>query len=179
MDGPGAHESQREDFDLNHSVILHETNHTRTFIMSIRLPGHGPAGVQESLGGNAKTSMIIAVSDVKEHSDETLQSLLFGSRAILVRTEARVNQFIDLSAINEQIAAQLEVRSRLPATARWRAAVPVRMVSDVRSESLQGIRRLQRSAGLAWQAAGVCGCSQRLGTCTWLVLLCLLTVQQL
>lgn len=57
--------------------------------------------------------MIIAVSDVKEHSDETLQSLLFGSRAILVRTEARVNQFIDLSAINEQIAAQLEVRPRL------------------------------------------------------------------
>lgn len=103
--------------------------------------------------------MIIAVSDVKEHSDETLQSLLFGSRAILVRTEARVNQFIDLSAINEQIAAQLEVRSRLPAAARWCAAVPVRMVSDVRSESLQGIRRLQRTAGLAWQAAGVCGCS--------------------
>ena len=42
--------------------------------------------LQESLGGNAKTSMLIAVSDVREHADETFQSCVFGSRAILVRT---------------------------------------------------------------------------------------------
>ena len=66
--------------------------------------------LQESLGGNAKTSMIIAVSDVKQHADETFQSCLFGSRAILVRTQPTINEFLDLSALNEEIAAQLRVR---------------------------------------------------------------------
>jgi Kinesin motor domain len=66
--------------------------------------------LQESLGGNAKTSMIIAVSDTKEHSDETFQSLVFGSRAILVKTAPRVNAYVDLSVLNEKIASQLQVR---------------------------------------------------------------------
>jgi hypothetical protein len=66
--------------------------------------------LQESLGGNAKTSMIIAVSDVKEHVDETFQSCMFGSRAILVRTQPTINEFLDLSALNDEIAAQLRVR---------------------------------------------------------------------
>jgi hypothetical protein len=67
--------------------------------------------LQESLGGNAKTSMIIAVSDVKEHVDETFQSCMFGSRAILVRTQPTINEFLDLSALNDEIAAQLRVRA--------------------------------------------------------------------
>eukprot|EP00889_Picochlorum_renovo_P004528 jgi/Picre1/31558/NNA_006910.t1 len=47
--------------------------------------------LQESLGGNAKTSMIIAISGDAEHSDETYQSLEFGSRAMHVTTHAEVN----------------------------------------------------------------------------------------
>lgn len=66
--------------------------------------------LQESLGGNAKTSMLIAVSDAREHTDETFQSLLFGSRAILVKTAPRVNQYFDLSALNERIAQSLQAR---------------------------------------------------------------------
>lgn len=69
--------------------------------------------LQESLGGNAKTSMIIAVSDTKEHSDETFHSLVFGSRAILVKTAPRVNQYVDLSVLNEKIASQLQVCTAL------------------------------------------------------------------
>lgn len=64
--------------------------------------------LQESLGGNAKTSMLIAISDAREHADETFQSLLFGSRAILVKTAPRVNQYFDLSALNERIAQSLQ-----------------------------------------------------------------------
>jgi hypothetical protein len=70
--------------------------------------------LQESLGGNAKTSMIIAISNTKEHSDETYQSCLFGSRAILVRTAPRVNHFLDLSVLNDKIAQQLQVRYLVP-----------------------------------------------------------------
>lgn len=47
--------------------------------------------LQESLGGNAKTSMIVAVRVDGDHGEETFQSLEFGSRAMHVRTHAQVN----------------------------------------------------------------------------------------
>lgn len=47
--------------------------------------------LQESLGGNAKTSMIIAVRGDESHAEETYQSLEFGSRAMRVTTHAEVN----------------------------------------------------------------------------------------
>jgi Kinesin motor domain len=47
---------------------------------------------QESLGGNAKTTLVVAVADAAEHVDETLQSMQFGSRAMRVRTRAIVNE---------------------------------------------------------------------------------------
>ena len=53
--------------------------------------------------------MIIAVSDVKEHAPETAQSLVFGSRAILVRTKPTINQFVDVGSLNDEIAMQLQV----------------------------------------------------------------------
>ena len=53
---------------------------------------------QESLGGNAKTSLVIAVANAVQHADETLQSLQFGSRAMRVATQARVNEQLDYKA---------------------------------------------------------------------------------
>jgi hypothetical protein len=40
---------------------------------------------QESLGGNAKTSLVVAVADAREQVEETLQALQFGSRAMRVK----------------------------------------------------------------------------------------------
>jgi len=48
--------------------------------------------LQESLGGNARTSLVVAVADAAEHVEETLQSLQFGSRAMRVVTQAKVNE---------------------------------------------------------------------------------------
>ena len=48
--------------------------------------------LQESLGGNARTAMIINVCDALEYAEETLQSLQFGSRAMRVVTQAVVNE---------------------------------------------------------------------------------------
>jgi hypothetical protein len=47
---------------------------------------------QDSLGGNAKTSLLVAACDAAEHVDETLQSLQFGLRAMCVRTQVRLQR---------------------------------------------------------------------------------------
>lgn len=52
--------------------------------------------LQESLGGNAKTSLVIAVANAEDHIDESLQSLQFGSRAMRILTRAVVNERMDV-----------------------------------------------------------------------------------
>ena len=56
--------------------------------------------LQESLGGNAKTSLVIAVANALQHVDETLQSLQFGSRAMRVHTQASLNLYITYEAFD-------------------------------------------------------------------------------
>ncbi|EIE22665.1 kinesin-domain-containing protein [Coccomyxa subellipsoidea C-169] len=62
--------------------------------------------LQESLGGNAKTSLVIAVANALQHVDETLQSLQFGSRAM----RAVVNEHTDFKVINAELVAALDKR---------------------------------------------------------------------
>ncbi|KAK9853102.1 hypothetical protein WJX84_005315 [Apatococcus fuscideae] len=64
--------------------------------------------LQEALGGNAKTSLVIAVANAKEHVDESLQSLQFGSRAMHVATAAVVNEHADLKLVNAELASAME-----------------------------------------------------------------------
>lgn len=66
--------------------------------------------LQESLGGNAKTSLVIAVANALQHVDETLQSLQFGSRAMRVHTQAVVNEHTDFKIINAELVAALDKR---------------------------------------------------------------------
>lgn len=63
---------------------------------------------QESLGGNAKTSLVVAVANAVEHSDESLQSLQFGSRAMRVQTQAVVNESVGSKLLNAELLASLE-----------------------------------------------------------------------
>lgn len=63
--------------------------------------------MQESLGGNAKTSLVIAVADASEHADESLQSLQFGSRAMHVQTKAIVNESLGSKLLNADLLAKL------------------------------------------------------------------------
>ncbi|KAL3161494.1 hypothetical protein ABBQ32_010369 [Trebouxia sp. C0010 RCD-2024] len=65
--------------------------------------------LQESLGGNAKTSLVIAVANAEDHIDESLQSLQFGSRAMRILTRAVVNERMDVKVdIAPEILAELE-----------------------------------------------------------------------
>ena len=65
--------------------------------------------LQESLGGNAKTSLVIAVANAEDHLDESMQSLQFGSRAMRIMTRAMVNERMDVKVdIAPEILAELE-----------------------------------------------------------------------
>ena len=75
--------------------------------------------LQESLGGNAKTSMIIAIRGDDGHAEETFQSLEFGSRAMRVITHAEVNETVTLGEHVDQIskASDALLNSSLDASA--------------------------------------------------------------
>lgn len=54
--------------------------------------------VQESLGGNAKTTLVVCLADAAVHADETLQSLQFGSRAMCIKNKPVVGASCKLLA---------------------------------------------------------------------------------
>ncbi|GIL67169.1 hypothetical protein Vafri_20615 [Volvox africanus] len=64
--------------------------------------------LQESLGGNAKTSLILCLSDVRQHADESLQSLQFGARASRVCNKPVVNERLQMRQLTAELLAALE-----------------------------------------------------------------------
>ena len=70
--------------------------------------------LQESLGGNCKTSLLVCISPGLHDASETKGSLHFGSRAMQVRNVATINCKRDFKALAEELAAQLEAK-----TAAW------------------------------------------------------------
>ena len=55
--------------------------------------------LQESLGGNARTSLIITCSPAKYNLDETLGTLRFGARAKRVKNRAKVNKELTIQEV--------------------------------------------------------------------------------
>jgi hypothetical protein len=51
--------------------------------------------LQESLGGNAKTSLIVTISPSSYNSEETFSTLAFGSRAMKVQNKPVINKAED------------------------------------------------------------------------------------
>jgi hypothetical protein len=52
--------------------------------------------LSESLSGNCKTTIVACISPSLIHYEETYFSLLFASRAMSVRTHAKINEKIEL-----------------------------------------------------------------------------------
>ena len=48
--------------------------------------------LQDSLGGNTRTTLIAAVSPVIDHSEETISTLKFADRAKKIMTKVSANQ---------------------------------------------------------------------------------------
>jgi len=64
--------------------------------------------LQESLGGNCRTSLLVCVSPALADASETKGSLQFGARAMRVRQDAVINCQANYEEVAQQLARQLE-----------------------------------------------------------------------
>ena len=64
--------------------------------------------LQESIGGNANTSLIVTVSPSSYNRDETLSSLFFGSRAMKVQNKPIMNKFVDFQSLCIKLQEELD-----------------------------------------------------------------------
>lgn len=67
--------------------------------------------LQESLGGNAKTSLIVTISPSEYNTDETLSTLNFASRAMKVKNKPVINESIDYRALSQKLQEDLDKMS--------------------------------------------------------------------
>ena len=66
--------------------------------------------LQQSLGGNTKTSLIVCLPPGTDDSGETNNSLLFGQRASTVPVRASVNRQVDYALLYNSLQSRLDVK---------------------------------------------------------------------
>eukprot|EP00300_Choanocystis_sp_HF-7_P017153 c19645_g1_i3.p1 GENE.c19645_g1_i3~~c19645_g1_i3.p1 ORF type:complete len:488 (-),score=79.90 c19645_g1_i3:98-1561(-) len=59
--------------------------------------------LQESLGGNSKTTLIVTCSESPIHIEETISSLRFASRAKCIKNEVHANVHLSVELLQEQV----------------------------------------------------------------------------
>jgi len=64
--------------------------------------------LQDSLGGNSKTSMIVCIGPSKVHVDETIMTLSFGFRAMKIENKPTVNKKVDYRILSIQLQSELD-----------------------------------------------------------------------
>ena len=64
--------------------------------------------LQESLGGNAKTSLLVNVAPSAHHISESMSSLLFGRRAMKVLSKAQVNEAEEFRVLSRNLQETLD-----------------------------------------------------------------------
>jgi hypothetical protein len=64
--------------------------------------------LQESLGGNAKTSLIVTISPALYNVDETNSTLMFGARAMKVKNRPTINKTVDYQALSIKLQEDLD-----------------------------------------------------------------------
>jgi kinesin family protein 5 len=67
--------------------------------------------LQDSLGGNSKTAMIVNIGPSRTHSDETIMSLHFGSRAMKIENKPTVNKKVDYRVLSGQLQSELDQKN--------------------------------------------------------------------
>ena len=104
--------------------------------------------LQESLGGNAKTSMIVAVRGDGDHAEETYQSLEFGSRAMHVETHAEVNvDEVLLGAAGSSMGGAFSPNATSAMHAFAKLQHDAQMIKELKKDqdrSLRAIRSLEK-----------------------------------
>jgi len=64
--------------------------------------------LQDSLGGNCKTTFLLCISQITKHINETKSTLDFGQRALKVKTMPRVNVEMDYRAMFEDMKLRMQ-----------------------------------------------------------------------
>lgn len=64
--------------------------------------------LEDSLGGNSKTSLVVTIGPSLGHYQESISSLLFGTRAMKVENRPELNITIDYKALCGQLQAELD-----------------------------------------------------------------------
>ncbi|CAG9315874.1 unnamed protein product [Blepharisma stoltei] len=64
--------------------------------------------LEDSLGGNSKTSLILTIGPSISHLQESLSSLAFGTRAMKVENRPEINKKVDYKALCAQLQAELD-----------------------------------------------------------------------
>lgn len=126
--------------------------------------------LQESLGGNAKTSLIVTVSPVVYSLASTLTSLRFGCRAKLIRNTANVNEVLSAEQLQVLLKRRddrcMRYRTRVAELEKVlrRAGVPVppwpqerapeegSMTPEVPGQTVPGGQKPGSSPALKWTA---------------------------
>jgi kinesin family member 5 len=62
--------------------------------------------LQESLGGNAKTSLIITCSPAKFNLEETISTLKFGARAKRVKNKPKINKELSVAELQHLLGLE-------------------------------------------------------------------------
>lgn len=62
--------------------------------------------LQESLGGNARTALIITCSPAKDNEEETISTLKFGQRAKKIKNKPKVNKDESLAELKQRCQDQ-------------------------------------------------------------------------
>eukprot|EP00200_Dunaliella_tertiolecta_P012490 CAMPEP_0202387844 /NCGR_PEP_ID=MMETSP1127-20130417/74324_1 /ASSEMBLY_ACC=CAM_ASM_000462 /TAXON_ID=3047 /ORGANISM="Dunaliella tertiolecta, Strain CCMP1320" /LENGTH=312 /DNA_ID=CAMNT_0048989025 /DNA_START=24 /DNA_END=959 /DNA_ORIENTATION=+ len=109
--------------------------------------------LQESLGGNSRTTLLVNIAGVQEHAHETLQSLQFASRAMNVRVKPQVNECVDvkeapgLSAVQHQemVAALARKEVEMSAAMQDALADERQRTEQLIAEALKSFADAQRN----------------------------------
>jgi chromosome segregation ATPase len=64
--------------------------------------------LEDSLGGNSKTSLIVTVGPSVLHTGETISSLLFGSRAMKIENRPEINKQVDYKTLCAQLQTEID-----------------------------------------------------------------------
>eukprot|EP00163_Fabomonas_tropica_P028141 TRINITY_DN5670_c0_g1_i3.p1 TRINITY_DN5670_c0_g1~~TRINITY_DN5670_c0_g1_i3.p1 ORF type:complete len:963 (-),score=347.27 TRINITY_DN5670_c0_g1_i3:168-3056(-) len=102
--------------------------------------------LQESLGGNTKTTLMVAASPAEYNVDETISSLKFAQRAKTIKTTVRVNKVQSAEELQALVAS---LRKELQALKKYCAKLEKMIPADKRP------RRTTVDAASAAAAAGI------------------------
>lgn len=64
--------------------------------------------LEDSLGGNSKTSLVVTIGPCLSNVSETISSLQFGSRAMRVATRPKINIEVDYKSLCAQLQAEID-----------------------------------------------------------------------